>query len=279
MTDQAGRTERRQVTVPAVRASKRSAGSAPIVMITAYDFPGAAAVDAAGADIVLVGDSLAMTVLGHQDTLSVSVEEMAHHVRAVARAQPKALLVADLPWMSYHLGTKEALKNAARLIKAGAKAVKLEGGRNRTGVIEALSAAEIPAMGHLGLTPQSVNVFGGFKVQARGVGAAEELARDAAALEAAGCFSVVLEGIPDVVAADVTRTLDIPTIGIGAGVHCDGQVLVYHDLLGMSLGLRPKFVRRYANLQEAAVEALKEFCTDVREGRFPSADESYHQGV
>ena len=260
-----------------VRAMKRSHGSAPIVMVTAYDFPAARAVDAAGADIVLVGDSLAMTVLGHQDTLSVSVGEMAHHVRAVSRAQPSALLVADLPWMSYHLGTKDALRNAARLIRAGAKAVKLEGGLSRANVIRALCAAEIPVMGHLGLTPQSVNVFGGFKVQARRPGATEELARDAAELEAAGCFSIVLEGIPDVVAAEVTKAVAVPTIGIGAGVHCDGQVLVYHDLLGMSFGARPKFVRRYANLQEEAIEALKEFCSDVREGRFPSADETYHQ--
>ena len=268
--------EVRRVTVPRIRSMKRGTGADPIVMVTAYDCPGAAAADAAGVDIVLVGDSLGMVVLGHEDTLQVSIEEMAHHVRAVSRARPKALVVADLPWMTYHLGAKDAVRNAATLVRAGAQAVKLEGRRRRVAVIKALVGAEIPVMGHLGLTPQSINAMVGFKVQARHPGAAEELGEDARALEDAGCFSIVLEGIPDVVAAAVTDSIGIPTIGIGAGAHCDGQVLVYHDLLGMTAGDSPKFVRKYADLRQVAVDALKAFCSDVREGRFPTSDESYH---
>lgn len=201
---------------------------------------------------------------------------MEHHVAAVARARPRALLVADMPWMSYHLTVEDSLSNAARLIRAGAEAVKLEGGRRRLGVVEALIGAEIPVMGHLGLTPQSVHAMGGYRVQARRREAAEELVEDAKALAGAGCFAVVLEAVPDVVAARVTATLEVPTIGIGAGAACDGQVLVFHDLLGLSEAKAPKFVRRYADLADVAVQAISSWASDVRAGSFPADAETYH---
>ncbi|MHB8593304.1 MAG: 3-methyl-2-oxobutanoate hydroxymethyltransferase, partial [Acidimicrobiales bacterium] len=236
------------VTVPSIRARKRSNGDTPIVMLTAYDTPGARIADAAGVDIILVGDSVANTVLGHADTLQVDVAVMAHHVAAVARAAPRPLVVGDLPWMSYHLSVEDTVRNGATLVRAGAEAVKLEGGRARVPMVEGLIGAEIPVMGHLGLTPQSVHAMGGYKVQAKEAAAAEALLLDAKALAAAGCFAVVLEGVPDVVAARVTHELDVPTIGIGAGAACDGQVLVFHDLLGLGQGTPPKFVRRYVDL-------------------------------
>src|SRR6478752_2733484 len=210
------------MTAPAVRASKGS--GTPLVMVTAYDAPGARIADEAGVDLILVGDSLAMVVLGYDDTLQVTVADMAHHVGAVARAKPDALIVGDLPWMSYHVSLDDTVRNAAQLIRAGAQSVKLEGGAKRVAAVEAIVDAEIPVMGHLGLTPQSVNAMGGYKVQGR--------EHDAAlALEAAGCFAIVLEGVPDEVARMVTDAVEVPTIGIGAGAHCDGQVLVFHDLL------------------------------------------------
>lgn len=264
------------VTVPSIRSHKVSTGAAPLVMLTAYDTPGARAADAAGVDALLVGDSVANAVLGYRDTLQVDTAAIAHHVGAVARADPRALVVADMPWMSYHLAAAEAVANAAVLVRAGAGAVKLEGGRTRVPVVEALTAAQIPVMGHLGLTPQSVHAMGGYKVQAREQAAAEQLLLDAKALVAAGCFCVVLEGVPDVVAERVTTAIEVPTIGIGAGAGCDGQVLVFHDLLGWREGPAPKFVRRYADLHNAAVDAIAEWAADVRRGAFPSDAETYH---
>ena len=265
-----------KITVPAVRARKVRDGGDPLVMVTAYDAPGARIVDEGGADLILVGDSVAMVVLGYDDTLQVTTADMAHHVGAVARAQPRALVVGDLPWMSYHLSPADAVTNAATLIRAGASCVKLEGGRKRRPVVEALIDAEIPVMGHLGLTPQSVNAMGGYKVQGRQRDAAMELVAEAEALTAAGCFAIVLEGVPDEVARMVTEAVEVPTIGIGAGPHCDGQVLVFHDLLGIEDRITPKFVRRYAALKHDAVLAVGAFAADVRTGRFPSHDESYH---
>jgi 3-methyl-2-oxobutanoate hydroxymethyltransferase len=266
-----------RITVPQVRARKRTSGSAPLVMLTAYDTPGARIADAAGVDIVLVGDSVANAVLGHADTLQIDVGVMAHHIAAVARAAPRALVVGDMPWLSYHVSPEDSVRNAAVLVRAGAEAVKIEGGRSRLAVVEALIAAEIPVMGHLGLTPQSVHAMGGYKVQARDDIAVEALSADAKALAAVGCFAMVLEGVPDVVAARVTEEVDVPTIGIGAGAGCDGQVLVFHDLLGLSQGTPPKFVRRYADLHSAAVAAVEAWAADVRGGAFPSDAETYHQ--
>jgi 3-methyl-2-oxobutanoate hydroxymethyltransferase len=265
-----------KVTVPSIRARKRNRGSAPIVMITAYDTPGARIADAAGVDMILVGDSVANTVLGYADTLQVDTAVIAHHVGAVGRATPDALVVGDMPWMSYHLTPEDTVRNAATLIRAGAGCVKLEGGRVRVPMVEALVAAEIPVMGHLGLTPQSVHAMGGYRVQAKDDLGAEILRYDAKALAAAGCFAIVLEGVPDVVAAQVTEEVDVPTIGIGAGPACDGQVLVFHDLLGLGERTPPKFVRQYVDLRSAAVEALSAWAADVRGGSFPSDAETYH---
>ena len=276
---------RTKLTAPAVRARKVALGSEPLVMVTAYDAPGARMADDAGVDLVLVGDSVAMVVLGYDDTLQVSVDDLAHHTGAVARGlassaperdAPKPFVVADLPWMSYHTTPVETVRNAAQLIRAGAQGVKLEGGRKRLPMIEAILDAEIPIMGHLGLTPQSVHAMGGFKVQGREHGAALDLVADAKALAAAGCFAIVLEGVPDEVARMVTDAVDVPTIGIGAGAGTDGQVLVYHDVLGIEDRILPKFVRRYADLRTAGVDALAAYAADVRSGAFPAADESYH---
>ena len=243
-------------------------------MVTAYDYPQARAADAAGVDMVLVGDSLAMVVLGHADTLSVTMDEMLHHVKAVRRGLSRALLIADMPYGSFHLGLEPAVANALRFVKeGGAAAVKIEGAR--IDVIEALVAAEIPVQAHLGLTPQSIHKFGGFKVQGRGAEAREALLAAARAVEAAGAFSLVLECIPSELAREVSEILEIPTIGIGAGAACDGQVLVFHDLLGIEERIAPRFVRRYAELGLASREAIARFAADVREGRFPAPEESY----
>jgi 3-methyl-2-oxobutanoate hydroxymethyltransferase len=265
-----------RLTAPAVRARKVASGSAPLVMVTAYDAPGARLVDEAGADLILVGDSLAMVVLGYDDTLQVTVDDMAHHTAAVARTKPNALVVADLPWMSYHTSVDDTVRNAATLVRAGATAVKLEGGRKRVPHVRAIVDAEIPVMGHLGLTPQSLHAMGGFKVQGKSVGAARVLVDDAKALVEAGVFAIVLEGVPDAVARMVTDAVPVPTIGIGAGRHCDGQVLVFHDLLGFEDRITPKFVRRYASLKAAGVDAVAAFASDVRSGAFPNDAESYH---
>ncbi|MDP6481911.1 MAG: 3-methyl-2-oxobutanoate hydroxymethyltransferase [Acidimicrobiales bacterium] len=262
-------------TVPAVRARKVADGAEPLVMVTAYDAPGARMVDEAGADLILVGDSVAMVVLGYENTLQVTVDDIAHHTAAVSRARPSSLVVADMPWMSFHVSTADTLTNAATLIRAGAGAVKLEGGRRRLPMVEALVAAEIPVMGHIGLTPQSVNAMGGFRIQGRKAAAALDLVAAAKALAHAGCFAIVLEGVPDQVAAMVTASVDVPTIGIGAGPDCDGQVLVFHDVLGIEQNIRPRFVRRYADLHSEGVGALTRFADDVRSGSFPSAGESY----
>jgi 3-methyl-2-oxobutanoate hydroxymethyltransferase len=262
-----------KLTAPAVRARK---GAEPLVMVTAYDAPGARMADEAGVDLILVGDSLAMVVLGYEDTLQVTTEDMAHHVGAVARAHPRAMVIGDLPWMSYHVSVEDTLRNAATLVRAGAQAVKLEGGRKRIPMVSAIVDAEIPVMGHIGLTPQSVHAMGGFKVQGKEADGAAALVEDAVALEAAGCFSIVLEGVPDVVARMVTAAVSVPTIGIGAGPWCDGQVLVFHDVLGIEDRIVPKFVRRYASLRTDAVAGLAAFAADVRARRFPSDAESYH---
>lgn len=276
---------RTQLTAPAIRARKVRDGSDPLVMVTAYDAPSARTADEAGVDLILVGDSVAMVVLGYDDTLQVSVDDLAHHTGAVARGLAtsapdrdarKPFVVADLPWMSYHTTTVDTVLNAARLVRAGAQGVKLEGGRKRLPMVDAILDAEIPVMGHLGLTPQSVHAMGGFKVQGREHGAALELVADAKALAAAGCFALVLEGVPDEVAHMITDAIDVPTIGIGAGPACDGQVLVYHDVLGIEDRILPKFVRRYADLKTAGVEALTAYAEDVRTGAFPAAAESYH---
>lgn len=265
-----------KLTAPAIRARKVRDGSDPLVMVTAYDAPGARIAGEAGVDMILVGDSLAMVVLGYDDTLQVTVDDMAHHTAAVARAEPDSHIVGDLPWMSYHVSPEETVRNAARLVRAGAQSVKLEGGRKRLPMIERIIAAEIPVMGHIGLTPQSVNAMGGFKVQGREAEAARKLVQAAKSLEHVGCFSIVLEGVPVKVAELVTNSVDIPTIGIGAGPHCDGQVLVYHDLLGIEDRLVPKFVRRYADVKTTSIAAIRTFAADVRSGTFPDDDESYH---
>ena len=269
-------------TVPAVRARKAppgagSNGSAePLVMVTAYDAPTARIADGAGVDMILVGDSVAMVVLGHDDTLQVTMDDMVHHTAAVARCRTRALLVADLPWLSYHLSAPDTVGNAGRLMRCGARAVKLEGGRKRVPMVSALVNAEIPVMGHVGLTPQSVHVTGGYGVQARSEAEARTVVDDAVALADAGCFAIVVESVPDAVARMVTEAVPVPTIGIGAGPGCDGQVLVLHDLLGLDGGTAPRFARRYADLEATAVVAVAEYAADVRGRRFPSEEETYH---
>ncbi|MGC1511472.1 MAG: 3-methyl-2-oxobutanoate hydroxymethyltransferase [Acidimicrobiales bacterium] len=266
------------VTIPALRSHKVSKGMPPLVMLTAYDAPGARIVDDAGADIILVGDSLAMVVLGYDDTLQVTIDDMVHHTAAVARANPRALVVGDLPWLSYHVSQEDTVRNAAKLVRAGASAVKLEGGAKRAPMVRAVIDAEIPVMGHLGLTPQSVHALGGFRVQGKEAAAVAALLDDAHALVDAGVFAIVLECVPREVARLVTASLPVPTIGIGAGPDCDGQVLVFHDALGLQDRVAPKFVRRYASGRDDAVTALSTFASDVRSGAFPSEAESYHAG-
>ena len=262
----------KRVTVPWVAAAPQRGER--LVMVTAYDFPQGRTADAADVDLVLVGDSLAMVVLGHPDTLSVTLDEMLHHVRAVRRGVERALLVGDMPFGSFHLGPEQAVGSAVRFIKeGGAQAVKIEG--DRPEVTAALVRAEVPVMAHLGLTPQSLHKLGGFRVQGRTAEAREELLAAALRAEDAGAFSLVLECVPSDLAAEVSDRLAIPTIGIGAGAACDGQVLVYHDLLGLEERIAPRFVRRYAQLGVASREAIAAFADDVRAGRFPSAEESY----
>jgi len=269
---------RKKVTVPGIRAMK---GKSRIGMITAYDYPGAKVADAAGADVILVGDSLAMVVLGLPDTLSVTVDEMLHHTRAVVRGTKSALIVGDMPYLSYHVSLEESVRNAGHFMQAGVNAVKIEGAKpGRLKTIEAILEAEIPVMGHIGLTPQSVNAMGGFKLQGKNADDARRLIDEAVALEQAGCFSIVLECVPAELAAIITEQLTIPTIGIGAGPSCDGQVLVFHDVLGMYDGHTPKFVRRYATIGQDMQEALASYLADVREGRFPSEEkESFHMAT
>jgi 3-methyl-2-oxobutanoate hydroxymethyltransferase len=265
----------RRITVPAVASSKVAGGAEPLVMVTAYDAPTARVASDAGVDLILVGDSVAMVVLGYDDTLSVTIDDMAHHVAAVCRTRPSPLVVGDLPWMSYHAAPADAQRNAATLVRAGADAVKLEGGTKRLAAITAILDAEIPVMGHLGLTPQSVRATGGYRVQARTADAAVRLVDDAVALADAGCFAIVLEGVPDMVAEIVTAAVDVPTIGIGAGSACDGQVLVLHDLCGITPEPLPRFVRRYGDTHTAMVDMVGRFADDVRHGDFPSPAETY----
>jgi 3-methyl-2-oxobutanoate hydroxymethyltransferase len=262
-------------TVPTVRTSKRRDGAEPLVMVTAYDAPSTRAADAADVDLILVGDSVAMVVLGYDDTLQVTIEDMAHHTAAVARARPNAVIVGDLPWMSFHVSITDTVTNAAKLVRAGAHCVKMEGGAKRIPAMRAILDAEIPVMAHVGLTPQSSNVMGGFKVQGRDIEAAKALVDEALELEAAGCFAMVVEGVPDVVGTAITDALSIPTIGIGAGNQTDGQVLVYHDVIGMENRFKPKFVRRYGTAFDDQVDSLSRYTADVRSGAFPGPDETY----
>jgi len=275
-----------KVSVPDILSRKivRSAGSPEskdkITCLTAYDYPTARLLDDAGVDIILVGDSVGMAVLGYDSTLPVTLDEMLHHVRAVRRGTRRALLVVDMPYGSFHVSTEDSVRNAMRLVKeGGAEAVKVEGGERRLELIHRLVEAEIPVMGHVGLTPQSVNAMGGFHVQGKSTDAARQVERDARAVEAAGAFAVVLESMPREVAAGITKQLRIPTIGIGAGPDCDGQVLVFHDLVGLTEGYTPKFVRRYADLAAEITRAVTEYCGDVRSGKFPSDAESYHSAA
>jgi len=271
-----------KITVPDLLQRKSLAAgslsnSAKITCLTAYDYATARLLDEAGVDVLLVGDSVGMVVLGYESTLPVSIEEMLHHTRAVRRGTRRALVVADMPYGSYHSDMAESLRNAMRFVKqAGAEAVKVEGGERRLELIVRLTEAEIPVMGHVGLTPQSVNALGGYRVQGKTADAAEQLLRDARSVEAAGAFAVVLEAVPRELAAQITRELRIPTIGIGAGPDCDGQILVIHDLLGLTFGQTPKFARQYANVGEIISKAARDYCQDVRGGTFPSDGESYH---
>ena len=263
------------ITAPAVKSMK---SKDCIAMITAYDYPSAKAADAAGADVILVGDSLGMVVLGYPDTLQVTVADMLHHTRAAARGTARALLVGDMPYLSYHVSIEESVRNAGEFIRAGAHAIKIEGGKaQRIKTIEAILDAEIPVMGHIGLTPQSVNALGGFKLQGKNVDDARRLMDEAVALDQAGCFSIVLECVPSELAAMITERVSVPTIGIGAGPHCDGQVLVFHDLLGLYDNHTPKFVRRYATLGDEMRAAIGRYVEDIRTGRFPDEQtESFH---
>jgi 3-methyl-2-oxobutanoate hydroxymethyltransferase len=277
-----------KVTVPAIRARK---GIEKIAALTAYDYPTGWLVDAAGVDLVLVGDSLGNTVLGYESTIPVTLEEMLAATRAVRRAVRRALLVGDMPFGSYHGRPEKAVEAAVAFLKAGAEAVKLEGGKKRADLIRRIVDSEVPVLGHIGLTPQSVHAMGGYRVQGKTAGEAEALIEDAGALEAAGAFAIVLEGMPTEVATTVTRAVSIPTIGIGAGAACDGQILVLTDVLGLTLpvpppaqddrgeagrpGLHPRFVRQYLDLRSLISGALARYCDEVRSGSFPSDKESY----
>ncbi|MFN2569885.1 MAG: 3-methyl-2-oxobutanoate hydroxymethyltransferase [Candidatus Dormibacteria bacterium] len=245
-------------------------------VLTAYDYTMARILAAAAIPVLLVGDSLGMVMLGYETTLPVTMEEMLHHARAVSRGAPRQLLVGDMPFNAYHAADEEAIRNAAAFIQAGMHAVKLEGGGRIIGLTARLAERGIPVMGHLGLTPQFVNLLGGYRVQGRHAEAARRIRDDARALEEAGAFAVVLEGVPRDFAAGITATLRIPTVGIGAGPECDAQVLVIHDLLGLTQGPLPAFVRSYADLSTAAATAVTEWATDVRDGRYPDEEHSYH---
>jgi len=259
--------------MPALSGMKRQ--GKPITALTAYDYATSRLVDEAGIDMILVGDSLAMVVLGHDNTLAVTVDEMLHHTRAVRRAVRRALVVADMPFGSYHGSVNEGVANAIRFVKeAGAEAVKIEG--PRVDLVRALTAAEIPVVGHLGLTPQSVHRMGGYRVQAKTTETALQLLADAEAVADAGAGAIVLEGVPREIAARITAALDIPTIGIGAGPECDGQILVFHDILNMTFAPHAKFVRQYADVSAVIREAVEQYREDVEHHAFPSDEESYH---
>jgi 3-methyl-2-oxobutanoate hydroxymethyltransferase len=266
---------RHKVTTASLRDKKLH--REPISCLTAYDYATARLVDEAGIDIVLVGDSLAQTMLGYDNTLSVTVDEMLHHTRAARRGVKNAFLLADMPYGSYHVSVEETIRNAARFVKeGGAEAVKIEGGEKRADLIRRIIDAEIPVAGHIGLTPQSVNVMGGFKVQGKTLSAVEQLMRDAVALDRAGVACLYLEGIPREVAAMITEEVGVPTIGIGAGPDCDGQVLVFHDVLNLTFGPAAKFVRRYGDAAALFSNAVAAFRADVTSHQYPSDAESYH---
>lgn len=266
---------RQKITVHSLSEKKRK--NEPIVCLTAYDYATARLADEAGVEFILVGDSLAQVMLGYDSTLPVTVEEMLHHTKAVRRAVKHALLVVDMPFGSYHTGTQTALENATRFVKeSGAEAVKIEGGVTRVEMIRAIIEAEIPVVGHIGLTPQSVHKMGGYKVQGKTVAAIDALLRDAAALDEAGVSALVLEGIPREVATQITREVSTPTIGIGAGPECDGQILVFHDLAGLTFNTPPKFVRRYCDAGELIAGGIRAYRDDVRSRSFPADAESYH---
>ncbi|MDD8015356.1 MAG: 3-methyl-2-oxobutanoate hydroxymethyltransferase [Acidobacteriota bacterium] len=264
--------------VTAVSLSAKKRAGEKITVLTAYDYPTAKILDEAGVDIILVGDSLGMTVLGYENTIPVTMEDMAHHARAVARAAGRALIVCDMPYLSFHISEQESVRNAARLVKeAGVHAVKIEGATpRRAALVEALVEAEIPVMGHVGLTPQSINRFGRYRVLGGEAAEAKRIIEDALNLEKAGAFAVVLESVPLEVARMITERLAVPTIGIGAGPHCDGQVLVFHDLVGYTGGYMPKFVRKYADLHAVIGKAVGDYVEDVRRGAFPDDVHSYH---
>ncbi|MBI4853274.1 MAG: 3-methyl-2-oxobutanoate hydroxymethyltransferase [Acidobacteria bacterium] len=251
-----------------------------ITALTAYDYPSARLVDEAGIDIILVGDSLSNVVLGHENTLSVTLDDMLVFARAVRRGTKRALVVGDMPFGSYHINEERALESAVRYIKeGGVEAVKIEGGRTRALLVERLVENEIPVMGHIGLTPQSLHKMGGYKVQGKTLNSAQNLIEDAVTLEHAGIFALVLEGIPEEIACLITERISIPTIGIGAGSHCDGQILVYSDLLGLTFGHQPKFVRKYVDLKSIINQALTKYVLDIKEGKFPADSESYHMSL
>lgn len=261
-------------TVQSFKAAK--AEKKPISMLTAYDYTTACLLEEAGVDTILVGDSLGMTMLGYENTLRVTMDEMIHHTKAVARGTHHALLIGDMPFLSYHVSAEEAVRNAGRFVQEGmAEAVKLEGGPDVIDKIRAIVKAQIPVLGHLGLTPQSLNIFGGFKVQGKDLEAARRLVDDALLLQDAGVFGIVLEKVPDTLARVISSKLEIPTIGIGAGPHCDGQVLVIQDMLGMFRKFKPKFVKTYAQLGDETVAAVKSYIDEVRGGQFPQAEHSF----
>jgi 3-methyl-2-oxobutanoate hydroxymethyltransferase len=265
-----------RITIPSLQA--RKAVGPKIVCLTAYDHPTAKILDEGGVDLILVGDSLGMVVLGYENTVPVTMDEMIHHTRAVTRAVKRALVVGDMPYFSFHLSADETIRNASRFLKeGGAAAVKIEGAsKKRLKLVEAMVEAEIPVMGHVGLTPQSIHHLGRFRVRGTAVEGARRIIDDAVNLEKAGAFAVVLESVPVEVAAAVTRAVKIPTIGIGAGPACDGQVLVFHDAMGFSTGYMPKFVRKYADVHGVMSAAVVAYASDVREGRFPDDSTSYH---
>ena len=263
-----------RITIPELLKKKKDGRK--LTMLTATDFPFAQMVDEAGIDMVLVGDSLGVVVQGNSDTLSVTMKEMLYHTRIVARGVKRALVIGDMPFRSFQPSVETTIRNACRFLQVGAAAVKLEGGEAVADRIRALAAMDIPVMGHVGLRPQAIHRMGGYKVQGRERSAAEQILHDAQAVEEAGAFAIVLEGIPLELGKLITTSLTIPTIGIGAGSHCDGQVLVLHDLLGLSDQFHPTFVRTYAHLKSQAVEAIKRYKEDVEQGKFPSNDESYH---
>ena len=269
-------SETSPLTIPALVAAK---GGEKIAMLTAYDAPSAALLDAAGVDVLLVGDSVEMAVYGESNTLSATMDSMVRHSRAVSRAVKRAIVVGDMPFLSYQTDPSRAVENAGRfLAEGGCAAVKVEGGGRVLPAVEAILAADIPVMGHVGLTPQSFHKLGGFKVQGREAGSARAIRDDAKALAEAGCFAIVLECVPAALAAEITGEIGVPTIGIGAGPSCDGQVLVFHDVMGLTRDIHPKFVRRYADLSTIIEEAAKAFTRDVKDGSFPNEQESFSGG-